>query len=1348
MAVVPDEGPNLCTCRSGGHRGAGLPEHIFRIPNHRYSAREPAFHCYQPLGTLYVEKTTEGFGSSACLGFDQDGLKEVDSKLCNIHGGSHCQLCPPPRPASGRRLSTSGCNATYKWIELDAGDVAHLEPPSAKELVNLMRLKYVRVFTLFLPTNALYFPLRIYVLPQDVAGSNRSFPTKNYKSELHALLRTVDKSPSRWEGMDLDRPFDDGYKSIRDGYTSAFATDESLFYVFNTLPSPDPDPEQVSGAYAAAAMRNLLEDGKAVPGLQTDLYPYQRRSSATMIQRETQPMRVLDPRLQRFVGPTGTELYIDIEQGRVCHEQKLYDEARGGILAETMGYGKTLICLAVILTTKGQIPAIPPEDSLWIGHVPEQFERDEEDQNMPSPPTLAEECALAIARHNISWREYFHKRALNNQHFERCVNLLERKIGSYSFEITEGRGRHQQQIKRTVRLASTTLIIVPANLLQQWQREIHHHVQPEALSVFVVKTPHTTVPEAKILALYDVVLMTRSRFERELLPCGSNSQNTKEGVLCDCADKQKRHLCRIHPYRSPLLDLHFLRLIVDEGEGFSSGSTTNALQCLYKMRVERRWIVSGTPAGAFVGAEVDLAAEQSETLPRPVNQASANIQSILEERKRIWDYREERKLLQRLGTIVISFLGVQPWSNKHDDVANWTEYLVPKADGTRKPLSLRRVLNGIVVRHQYEDIEADLPLPPLENRLVHLQPSFHDKLSMNLFILSLLSNAVTSERRDQDYMFHPRNRKVLEVLIRNLRHCGFAWSGSSHKEIEATCRVSRSYLENDANYVSEDDRSRLEQACKIGDLALQTPAWNAFHEKKEIGFWATGFDGNQRRKWALCPELLSDLHKANPSPPAPFLDPLLLSATQLTRLQDAVEDELYHPAFDYSEVITRERTVHDLSPPLVAKSDLTTIGYSAGLQNSFDGGQFSGKGIPRSSLQETKSFSAVQFFKASVRTRSKSMVEREKKDDTADWDLYGDSQPRSILRTTERKPDVPPTYPQVSKSMLVGTSSAKLSYLIDKVSSLYKQEKILVFYEGDDIAYYCAQAFELLDIPHLIYASGISQDLRNEYQTMFNAGSLHRVMLMDLKQAAFGLHMASASRVFFINPVWQPTIEAQAIKRAHRIGQKRPVFVETLVLDGTLEQQMLERRKAMTAEEHQKAARSLLDDNRMKDIIQQAQLLPISAEEINDPEQQFAKLQQPQHLFGRSILEAYGSQEAVMDAWREQPPWVDPVISFGNNAGRAKNDTSKGTSLNPSAKPGKRKRKLKNLDFVDELERRHVGKETAAEPTPPPTDDDDDDMGAPPGKRARTTTIRFADEEDLPLSTIRVFEADSSVPEA
>lgn len=120
---------------------------------------------------------------------------------------------------------------------------------------------------------------------------------------------------------------------------------------------------------------------------------------------------------------------------------------------------------------------------------------------------------------------------------------------------------------------------------------------------------------------------------------------------------------------------------------------------------------------------------------------------------------------------------------------------------------------------------------------------------------------------------------------------------------------------------------------------------------------------------------------------------------------------------------------------------------------------------------------------------------------------------------------------------------------------------------------------------------------------------------MDVRQAAYGLNLCTATRVYFVNPIWQRNVEAQAIKRAHRIGQTKPVYVETLVLRDTIEDQMLERRKAMTGAEQLNATEPLSDQS-VSDIIKRAEFLHISDEERSGYGQ-IAKLSKPVNIFGR-----------------------------------------------------------------------------------------------------------------------------------
>lgn len=217
----------------------------------------------------------------------------------------------------------------------------------------------------------------------------------------------------------------------------------------------------------------------------------------------------------------------------------------------------------------------------------------------------------------------------------------------------------------------------------------------------------------------------------------------------------------------------------------------------------------------------------------------------------------------------------------------------------------------------------------------------------------------------------------------------------------------------------------------------------------------------------------------------------------------------------------------------------------------------------------------------------------------------------------------------VPSSKILGFSSAKLTYLVDRVLELQDSEKIIIFYEGNNVAFWIAEALELVHVKFLIYSNTLTVSRRATYLATFNQKEDFRILLMDLKQAAHGLHVACASRVFIVNPIWQPSIESQAIKRAHRIGQVRPVYVETLVLRDTLEDKMLRRRKEMSDRELQNAEKSLVDDITMKEMIQHETFIPVGPDEGRlTPLSRSLNI--PQLLFGRRTNSVTNAEEELV----------------------------------------------------------------------------------------------------------------------
>ena len=70
------------------------------------------------------------------------------------------------------------------------------------------------------------------------------------------------------------------------------------------------------------------------------------------------------------------------------------------------------------------------------------------------------------------------------------------------------------------------------------------------------------------------------------------------------------------------------------------------------------------------------------------------------------------------------------------------------------------------------------------------------------------------------------------------------------------------------------------------------------------------------------------------------------------------------------------------------------------------------------------------------------------------------------------------------------------------------------------------------------------------------------LFLVSLKAGGLGLNLTAAGYVFLLDPWWNPAVEAQAIDRAHRIGQTQPVFAYRLIARDTVEEKILELQKS------------------------------------------------------------------------------------------------------------------------------------------------------------------------------------------
>jgi SNF2 family DNA or RNA helicase len=120
-------------------------------------------------------------------------------------------------------------------------------------------------------------------------------------------------------------------------------------------------------------------------------------------------------------------------------------------------------------------------------------------------------------------------------------------------------------------------------------------------------------------------------------------------------------------------------------------------------------------------------------------------------------------------------------------------------------------------------------------------------------------------------------------------------------------------------------------------------------------------------------------------------------------------------------------------------------------------------------------------------------------------------------------------------------------------------EKVLIFSQWTSL-------LDLLEIPidnenfgYRRYDGSMSAKMREDAVDDFkNPRKNVRIMLISLKAGNAGLNLNMASQVIILDPFWNPYIEEQAIDRAHRIGQVRPVKVHRVLIPGTVEDRIIE----------------------------------------------------------------------------------------------------------------------------------------------------------------------------------------------
>ena len=134
--------------------------------------------------------------------------------------------------------------------------------------------------------------------------------------------------------------------------------------------------------------------------------------------------------------------------------------------------------------------------------------------------------------------------------------------------------------------------------------------------------------------------------------------------------------------------------------------------------------------------------------------------------------------------------------------------------------------------------------------------------------------------------------------------------------------------------------------------------------------------------------------------------------------------------------------------------------------------------------------------------------------------------------------------------------SAKLDTLLEQLDEVIDEgHKVLVFSQFTSFLAILRRRLDAKSVSYE-YLDGRTTD-RQARVARFQEDTECRLFLVSLKAGGQGLNLTAADYIYILDPWWNPAVEAQAVDRAHRIGQTRRVFAYRLIARDTVEEKIL-----------------------------------------------------------------------------------------------------------------------------------------------------------------------------------------------
>ena len=160
---------------------------------------------------------------------------------------------------------------------------------------------------------------------------------------------------------------------------------------------------------------------------------------------------------------------------------------------------------------------------------------------------------------------------------------------------------------------------------------------------------------------------------------------------------------------------------------------------------------------------------------------------------------------------------------------------------------------------------------------------------------------------------------------------------------------------------------------------------------------------------------------------------------------------------------------------------------------------------------------------------------------------------------TKIKEDDVLIFSQHSENSVEYKPSTKVAAVMEVVIKIVqKREKCICFTQWLGMMDIFEKEMSRVGIKFVRIDGRCSKNKKSKILREFRENNEITVLIVSLMLGGVGLNLTEANHVLLIEPWWNPGVEAQAIERVHRIGQRKPVNVTRFICQNTVEERMLE----------------------------------------------------------------------------------------------------------------------------------------------------------------------------------------------